>query len=375
MSILSSIYLTGGSIDPAQLSHSAAISNNIANNISAPDWRTFALTRLQNHGLRVVNPLEFAWSETEVDFLDAIEIAGSSDQRVQRALELIDQSDGLLANLERPSYGAAMEMFYAHRRGKMVTVVGPSPFNPWVLSHSQARFNELDHALQYIIGQQPQADPVDWAVKYEALLSERYEQMPHAGEPDYKFMGGNLPVLVVAPHATANWREGEFHEQESFTGSMSALLNRMTGCHTLMSNYCMVADPCWYLETPFRRVFSDVIKAGKVGMVVMLMGSTWQEAPGVQISAYGESLGAEEYERRLKLKLCELEAIGARSFDHFLRPFADYAASELNVPVVIIRLHKRYRMPRLQSMQFLRATELIASFIAEAGNELASMII
>jgi len=369
LSLLSSIYLTGGTIDPAQLSQSAAAAFN---NLSNPDWRTFALTRLQNHGLRVINPLEFAWSE--VDFLDAIEIAGSSDQRVQRALELIDQSDGLLANLERPSYGAAMEMFYAHRRGKMVTVVGPSPFNPWVLSHSQARFNELDHALQYIIGQQPQVDPVDWAVQYESLLAERYEQMPPSGEPDYKFLGGDLPVLVVAPHATAHWREGEFYEQESFTGSMSALLNRMTGCHTLMSNFCMVADPCWYLETPYRRVFSDIVKGGQVGLVVMLMGSTWQEAPGVQISAYGEPSISEDYESRLKSRLCELEAIGARSFDQNLRPFADYAANELKVPVVIIRLHKRYRMPRLQSLQFQRAAELIASFIAEAGSELAKSI-
>jgi nucleoside 2-deoxyribosyltransferase len=365
---ISSIYLTGGSIDPSQLpqASAAAAFNNIAN----PDWRTFALTHLQNHGLRVINPLEFAWSD--VDFLDAIEIAGSSDQRVQRALELIDQADGLLANLERPTYGTAMEMFYAHRRGKMVTVVGPSPFNPWVLSHSQARFNELDHALQYIIGQHPQADPVGWAIQYESLLAERYEQLPPAGEADYKFSGGDLPVLVVAPHATASWREGEFYEQEAFTGSMAALLNRMTGCHTLTSNNCLVADPCWYLETPFRNVFSDIVKAGKVGLVVMLMGSTWQEAPGVQISSYGECESvAEDFEKRLKSRLGALEAIGARSYDHYLRPFADYAATELKVPVVIIRLHKRYRMPRLQPVQFLKATELIAAFIAESGAELA----
>jgi hypothetical protein len=72
--------------------------------------------------------------------------------------------------------------------------------------------------------------------------------MPHAGEPDYKFMGGNLTSLSGCPACHSKLAEGEFHEQESFTGSMSALLNRMTGCHTLMSNYCMVADPCWYLR-------------------------------------------------------------------------------------------------------------------------------
>ena len=59
------------------------------------------MMRLTNHGLRVINPLEFAWTETDFNFDDAIELADSSDQRVRRALDLIDQSDGLLANIER----------------------------------------------------------------------------------------------------------------------------------------------------------------------------------------------------------------------------------------------------------------------------------
>lgn len=369
MSMMSSIYLTGGAIDPGHLAPPTGRSGATLGQ-SFADWRTLALTRLQNYGLKVVNPLEFAWSE--IDLADAIDIADSSNDRVRRSLDLIDQCDGLLANLERPSYGTAMEIFYAHRRGKMVTVVGPSPFNPWVLTHSQARFSDIDLALQYIIGQQPHSAPVSWAVQAEAQLSERYEQMPPAGEPDYKFTGGEMPVLVIAPHATAFWRDGEFHGQESFTGSMAALLNRMTGCHTLMSNYCLVADPCWYLDTPFRRILTDIVQAGQVGLVLMLMGSSWQEAPGLQISAYGEAPSAYlEYENRLKLRMCELEPIGAKSFDHYVRPIAGYLADDMKVPVVVMRLHKRYRMPRLQPNLFMQATEATASFLAEAGGGLA----
>ncbi len=372
----SSIYLTGGTIDPAQLSQYTTVTLSSS---GSADWRTFAMTRLQNHGVRVINPLEMAWSE--VDFSDAIDLTGSADQRIKWALDLIDQSDGLLANLERPSYATAMEMFYAHRRGKMVTVVGPAPFNPWVTNHSQARFSELDQALQYIIGQHPHSPPSDWAIQFESQLAERYEQLPPSSEPDYKFLGGTKPVLVLAPHATAYFREGEFHEQESFTGSMAALMNRMTGCHSLVSNYCLAADPCWYLETPFRRVFTDIVKAGGVGLVVMLLGSTWLEAPAVQISSYGPSSSTsasssftsahEDYEKRLKFKLCELDAVGGRAFDHYLSPLANFAANELNLPVVIVRLHKRYRMPKLQALHFIKATELLASFVKEAGDELA----
>lgn len=49
------------------------------------------MMRLTNHGLRVINPLEFAWTETDFNFDDAIELADSSDQRVRRALDLITE--------------------------------------------------------------------------------------------------------------------------------------------------------------------------------------------------------------------------------------------------------------------------------------------
>lgn len=268
--MLSSVYLTGDTID----------SQDLLGQNPLPDWRSLAMTKLQRYGLKIVNPLELAWSSNE---RESFEVGQETDSRVRRALDLIDQCDALLANLNKSSYGTAMEMFYAHRRGKMVTVIGQSPFNPWVLSHSQARFGDIDTAVSYLIGEQPPAAQLNWILQYEGLLAERYEQLPPPGEPDYKFLGGNMPVLVVAPHSTAFWREGEFEEAEAFTGSMAAVLNKLSGCHSLLANYCCVADPCCYLETPMRRAFADIVKTGQVGLVVVLLGSSWHEAPAFQL--------------------------------------------------------------------------------------------
>lgn len=356
--MLSSIYLTGDQLDTQQLS----------GQVPLPDWRSFAVTKLQRHGVKVVNPLEFAYSIGErPEQILGEEIEG----RVRRALELIDQSDAVLANLTRSSYATAMEMFYAYRRGKLVTVVGQSPYNPWVLSHSQARFCDVDDAIDYLIGEQPNS-PLTWAIQYERLLSERYETLPPAGEPDFKFIGGELPVLAMAPHATAYWREGEFQEAETFTGSMSALLNRTAGCHALLSYYCCVADPCWYLQTPMRRAFTDVVKAGQIGLVFMLLGSSWHEAPGLQITCQGPNPQVcQDYVNRLKLKLSALEPVATEaSIDYQVRPLVRFAAEELQVPVMIVRMHKRYRMPRLQFDAFMQLMTLLGEFISETGIEL-----
>jgi hypothetical protein len=357
--MLSSVYLTGETIEAQELSELTM----------APDWRAVATNKLQRYGLRVVNPLELTWSN--VDSLEAIDLSEGSDSRVRRALDLIDQSDALLANLNRSSYSTAMELFYAHRRGKMVTVVGHPPFNPWVVSHSQARFGDIDEAIEYIIGEKPQGLPFNWALQYEALLAERYEQFPPAGEPDYRFLGGNLPVLVVAPHATAFWHEGEFQEADAFTGSMAALLNRMSNCHSLISNYCCAADPCWYLETPMRRAFADIVKSGRIGLVLFLLGSSWHEAPGLQLSCYGPSpLQNADYANRLKNKLSVLEHVSTETSDFQVKPLVRFSAEELGVPTMVLKMHKRYRMPRLQLETFGQIVHFLREYLEETGIEL-----
>lgn len=355
------VYLTGDSI----------YARDYMGDMMARDWRSAAMLKLRNYGLRVVNPLELAWAVNSQEG-EPLAFADFADKRVRRALDLIDECDALLANLENSNYGTAMEMFYAHRQGKMVTVIGPSPYSPWVLTHSQARFNEIEPAINFIIDKNPNIAPLSWALQYEAQLSERYEQMPPSGEPDYKFLGGELPVLVVAPHATTYWHEGEFQEQDAFTGSIASVANRLTRCHAMLSNYCCAADPCWYLETPFRRAMSDVVKSGKVGLVVMLLGSTWHEAPGLQISTYGPvEEKFSQYLNHLKNKLSEQEPVVCGGYDTPVRPLAKYTAEVLDVPTIIVRLHKRYRMPRLQPHLFTKVANLLSEFLSDTGVELA----
>ena len=356
--MLSTIYLTGDTVEAQSLIAQAAL----------PDWRTVAMSKLQRYGLKVVNPLELPWSSEKNELADFTE---SVDGRVRRALDLIDQCDALLANLNKSSYGTAMEMFYAHRRGKTVTVIGQSPFNPWVLSHSQARFGDIDTAINYLIGEQSQSAPINWTLHYEALLAERYEQFPPPGEPDYKFLGGECPILVLAPHATSYWREGEFEEAESFTGSMSAILNKSSGCHSLLTNYCCVADPCYYLETPLRRAFADIVKTGQIGLVIILSGTSWHEAPGLQVSAAGpDERVCDEYVNRLKNKLGLIEPIIDDGSEKPISPLMRFAANELGVPTIVVSMHRRYRMPRLQGQLFSKVVGALSEFILETGVEL-----
>jgi len=353
-SVSSTVYLTG----PGQLPE------DIASAIAMPDWRCHAMSKLQRYGLQVLNPLTLALPLAE-------EQKARTDEGVRRSLQLIDQCDAVLANLLKPSYGAAMEIFYAYRHGKVVTVVGQKPFHPWILSHSQARFIDIDNAIDYLIDKSPCLDSIIWALQYETLLAERYEQFPPSGEPDYQFMGGDLPVMAVAPHATAYFRDGTFQEPETFTGSMAAVLNRTARCHALVTFYCCAADPCWHLETPLRRALADIVRFGEVGLLLVLLGSSWNQSPGLAVGALGpEEDEAEELASRLRYFLAQLEPPAKIEHDSISYPLFRFAARELKIPVLLIKLHKRYRMPRLEAGRFRRLVELLSDFLAETGRDL-----
>jgi hypothetical protein len=350
---MSSIYLTGDVIESTDFSGWMEYPE--------PDWRTIALSKLQRYGMKVVNPIVGAWASDD-----------GLERRVRRALDLIDQCDALLANLKTPSHGTPMEIFYAHQRGKMVTVVGQSPYSPWVLSHSKARFDDIGRALDFLIEEFPRPEILNWCLQYEHQMAERYEQFPAHGELDYQFLGGDSPVLVLAPHATAFFKEGEFQEPDMFTGCMAAGLHRESRCHALVSSHCSVADPLWHVETPMMRALADIVKSGQVGLVLVLLGSPWHESPGLIVESMGPKDSHEDYASRLRLRLSKLEPVGMVSSvgDGFSEPLLNFAAQVLNVPVLLVRTHRRYRMPRLQSEPFEQVLSLIGEFVNEVGTEL-----
>jgi hypothetical protein len=121
-----------------------------------------------------------------------------------------------------------------------------------------------------------------------------------------------------------------------------------------------------------RRAFTDIVKAGEIGLVIMLLGSTWHEAPGLQIACYGPKQSVcDDYVARLKLKLSVLEPVATEGMiDYNVRPLIGFASEELAVPIMVIKMHKRYRMPRLQPELYLQLIGLINEFVSETGVEL-----
>lgn len=93
---------------------------------------------------------------TDADYRGRETIAGIPKQIVEGDKKSIMYCDTLLAKCDHPSYGTAMEIYFAWSLRKQVIVVTNS-YSPWVRYHADHIFPTLDEAIANI--QYPDFDP------------------------------------------------------------------------------------------------------------------------------------------------------------------------------------------------------------------------
>ena len=91
------------------------------------DWRDYAKEALVGH--ETVDPMRNDYRGKEKGHEKTIVETDKAD---------IDGCDLLLENVPKPSVGTAMEIFYAHSKGKKVIIVVPpgGPVSPWLAYHA-----------------------------------------------------------------------------------------------------------------------------------------------------------------------------------------------------------------------------------------------
>lgn len=78
-------------------------------------------------------------------------------------------------------------------------------------------------------------------IKYEKKFSRR--KYNGRGKKEFKIKGGNIPVMISAPHAVNQYREGQLKYADRYTGAIAILLHQLTGCHIIYSTNCKGKDP------------------------------------------------------------------------------------------------------------------------------------
>src|SRR5687767_928937 len=101
----------------------------------AKNWREYCKEHLGNY-FNILDPMRRDYRGNEAENIEEI---------IEGDLRDIDNSDIILANAQKPTWGTAMEIYDAFSKGKYVVTVCDSPRpSPWLIGHSQETVKCLD---------------------------------------------------------------------------------------------------------------------------------------------------------------------------------------------------------------------------------------
>lgn len=197
------------------------------------------------------------------------------------------------------------------------------------------------------------------AIRAEWELRKHYDVLPQEGEAWFAFEESSSAVLVSAPHATAQMREGKMKFADAGTGALAISLNRLAKTPVIYTTRESPSDPNFYDDNAYKQKLKEVIENRKPKLVLDLHASHWYRPYDIDFGTMNGSslMGREIWLRRLA------ENLGRAGFHDFSE---DYFAATTNQTVTKF-VHK-LGVPCIQ----LEINETWLNLFNEAGIKLAT---
>lgn len=117
---------------------------------------------------------------------------------------------------------------------------------------------------------------------------------------------GELPVMVSAPHAVSQLREGRVKPSDDFTGAMALAVAELSGCSAIVASRYDARDPNWdpFESCAYKQALARVIGERGIVAVLDIHGIPSAAPDAIEVgSADGQTVlalpGADEYACRL----------------------------------------------------------------------------
>lgn len=124
----------------------------------------------------------------------------------------------------------------------------------------------------------------DLMTHLEALEKDiRYREPAQPGEDEFRYIPGNRPVLVSAPHGAAHIRNGRLKEEDEYTGAIARYLGSVTGCHALYLRRQALNDSNYDKDTSYKQFLKSTIKQAGIRFVLDLHGASDHHAFGMAL--------------------------------------------------------------------------------------------
>ncbi|HKT59021.1 MAG TPA: hypothetical protein VJQ46_03160 [Gemmatimonadales bacterium] len=180
-------------------------------------------------------------------------------------------------------------------------------------------------------------------------------------------------VLLVAPHATSQIREGQIKQADAGSGSLAVTLGRLTGSSVLYTAYRSPVDPNYYDDNDFKRRLRALVDSLHPVLVIDLHASHWRRPYDVDFG----TMGGESFRGRTDLLLGLAEALRNEGIPNLSQDRFAASANQtvtkwvagMGVPAVQLEINSVWLLFRgadaAQEHRFAQLLQALVRFIRE----------
>ena len=104
-------------------------------------------------------------------------------------------------------------------------------------------------------------------------LARPIPEPPPAGETEFTYRAGQLPILLSAPHGAAHTRNGQVKGSDVYTASFARLVAERTGAHVLYAHHKSNTDPNYDRKAPYKAYLKQLIQTTDIRFVMDIHGA------------------------------------------------------------------------------------------------------
>jgi hypothetical protein len=127
--------------------------------------------------------------------------------------------------------------------------------------------------------------------KYDRYLRYFRSKLPR---PSFKLIGGGGSVMVSAPHAVEQLRDGRRKYAEPYTGVLARFLHDSTGCPVIFKTKNIKDDANHDEHSPYRDAIAQYVRENAIAYLIDLHQMSAERALGIDLgTGHGENIKAD----------------------------------------------------------------------------------
>ena len=145
----------------------------------------------------------------------------------------------------------------------------------------------------------------------------RYQEYATAGEAEFAYNAGRIPILVSAPHGAAHTRHGRYKGEDEYTAAFAQLLGERTGAHCIYARRKSKTDPNVDEDAPYKDLVRQICVQNKIKFALDLHGMWAKHGAGIELGTRNGKSCPEEKE--LILRALDASGFTTESTEKFFR--------------------------------------------------------